>query len=232
MSPQIKCHNLTFGYRDTPILSKVSFEIEHGEFLAFIGPNGSGKTTMLNLLMGFLTPQKGRLSFSQNTSIGYVPQSPHFDKAFPVSALNIVEMGLTQYYRPFVGIQKRGRKKAHEALERVGMEKYAERPFGTLSGGQAQKVLIARALVSEPNVLILDEPTANVDTESEQSIISLIEKLKGTQTILMVTHDFHTITQYVDRVLLFQKKVISLKPEELCNHYAIGVYHPPRKDRS
>jgi len=230
MPPQIKASNLTFSYRDRTILSNVSFEVNTGEFIALIGPNGSGKTTMLQLLMGFYKPKKGSITVDPSVRIGYVPQSPLFDKMFPVTALDIVEMGCTSYYIPIAGISSKGRKIAMDALDRVGMAEHAKQPFGTLSGGQAQKVLIARALASSPNVLILDEPTANVDAQSERSILELIHSLKKETTILMVTHDFHAITRFVDRVLLFQRNVISLRPEELCNHYAIGVYHEPHKE--
>lgn len=230
MAPLIKCDTLSFSYRDTPILTNVSYEVNPGEFIALIGPNGSGKTTMLQLLMGFLKPKSGSLSLDSSARLGYVPQTPHFDKAFPVSALDIVEMGCVDTYTPFIGISAAGRERAVHALERVGMAEFSKQPFGSLSGGQAQKVLIARALVSNPSILILDEPTANVDAQSEKGILDLIHSLKRETTILMVTHDFHAITHFVDRVLLFQRTVISLHPEELCKHYTIGVYHEPHKE--
>lgn len=219
--------NLSFSYRDIPVFSNITFSIQEHEFVALIGPNGSGKTTALNLIMGFLQPTQGTIHTDKPLTIGYVPQNPSFDKEFPLSVLDVVQMGCASHYKTFGGITMAGKQAALEALETIGLRDKANTPYGELSGGQAQRVLIARSLASKPNLLILDEPTSNIDTASEQAIIELIQKLKTSMTILMVTHDFHTITHCVDRVLLFQKGVVSLAPKDLCNHYTIGVYHNP-----
>jgi zinc transport system ATP-binding protein len=109
----------------------------------------------------------------------------------------------------------------------VGLINLEKHSFGTLSGGQAQRVLIARALVSQPQILLLDEPTASVDSRAEAEIYALLKKLKGKMTILMVTHDLRAALSHVERVLCVQKQVFSLKPEEVCEHFALGLYHKP-----
>ena len=115
--------------------------------------------------------------------------------------------------------------RAKKLLKEVGCEGLENRPFGTLSGGQAQKVLIARALMCDPDVLLLDEPTANIDVESEQAIFSYLKTLQGKKTILIVTHNFDAIVKNVERVLCFQHEVSSIKPENICKHFKIGMYH-------
>ena len=128
------------------------------------------------------------------------------------------------WYGKFSHADKRA---ALEALEQVGLTAFQNNPFGTLSGGQAQRALIARALVSKPKLLLLDEPTASVDTQAEADIYHFLSQLRGKMTILMVTHDLRAAIDQVDRVLCVQGSIISLKPQEVCEHFALGLYHPP-----
>jgi zinc transport system ATP-binding protein len=231
--PILSVENLSFAYSGFPVLKDVSFSIEEGEFVGFIGPNGGGKTTLFKLILGFLKQQQGKIyingKLAQTSSnlVAYVPQSLRFDKQFPISVDEVVQGGLLKdlpWYGHFFCSHN---KAVDDALKKVGMLDFKSRPFGTLSLGQAQRVLIARALVSKPKILLLDEPTASVDAQSEADIHQILFKLRGEITLLMVTHDLKAIIQDVQRVLCVQGGVISLKPEEVCEHFAMGVYHTP-----
>lgn len=231
----IEVKNLSFSYEESLILESVSVSIGMGEFVGIFGPNGGGKTTFLKLLMGFLKPKTGVVEIlggepkSVRKKIGYVPQTTSFDKQFPISTLEVVLMGCLSEISPLGFFTSKSKKKAKEALSRVGMLEKEAQAFGTLSGGQAQRVLIARALVSSPEILLLDEPTASIDSEAEQTIYELLGNLKGAMTILMVTHDLQAVAKKVGRLLCIQKQLTSFSPSEVCEHFALGLYHPPLK---
>jgi len=228
----IKSNNLSFQYEDIPILENVSFVIAMGEFVGVFGPNGGGKTTLLKLLLGFLKPQKGSVEIlgespkAARGKMGYVPQISHLDRQFPITVLEVVMMGCLDR-SPWHSYTKDAKEKAREALKDVDMLDFQNYSFGTLSGGQAQRVLIARALVSKPSILLLDEPTASVDAAAEESIYKLLHHLKGTMTIVMVTHDLQVMMQQVDRFICVHKEVTSYSQAQVCDHFAQGLYHPP-----
>jgi zinc transport system ATP-binding protein len=228
----IKSNNLFFQYEETPILENVSFVIAPGEFVGIFGPNGGGKTTLLKLLLGFLKPQKGSIEILGESpkiareKMGYVPQISHLDRQFPITVLEVVMMGCLDK-SPWHSYTKDGKEKARAALIEVGMLDFQNHSFGTLSGGQAQRVLIARALVSKPTILLLDEPTASVDASAEESIYKLLEHLKGTMTIIMVTHDLQVMMQKVDRFICVHQQVTAYSQAQVCDHFAQGLYHPP-----
>jgi len=233
MNPVVDVENLSFAYLDAPVLKNITFQVEPGEFIGLIGPNGGGKTTLLKLVMGFLKPASGKIEIfgkspqSALKEIAYVPQSVRFDRHFPISVMELVLSGRLSRL-PWYGVySKEDKDKAVEALKRVGLLSFKDAAFGTLSGGQAQRILIARALVSEPKLLLLDEPTASVDTQAEADIYRILDELKGHMTIMMVTHDLGTIIDHVDRVICVQGHALVLKPEEVCEHFAIGLYHGP-----
>ncbi len=229
----ITLKNVDFAYDDLLILDNVNLSIYQGEFIGIFGPNGGGKTTFLKLLMGFLKPSSGSIhvlgSSPKNArkQLGYVPQSTRVDKQFPISVLEVVLGGALSLLSPLGFYPKKVKKRAEEALVKVGLIDYRDRPFGTLSGGQAQRVLIARSIISEPQILLLDEPTASVDPEAEQEIYNLILELKQSMTILMVTHDLQTVIKNVERLFCIQREVTSVSPQEICGHFAMGLYHPP-----
>ena len=150
-----------------------------------------------------------------------------FDKAFPISALEVVMMGALNKLSWWGQYPRDIKEKAYAALERVAMKEKAKAPFGTLSGGEAQRVLIARAIVDEPQVFFLDEPTASVDPQAEQLIYNQLLELNKTMTILMVTHDLQTIIDKVGKLLCVHRRVTSLKAKEVCEHFALGLYHTP-----
>lgn len=233
MPPAITLEHVFFAYQDFNVLKDVTCSVERGQFVGIIGPNGGGKTTLLKLIMGFLKPASGMIEIlgRQNTSmlssLAYVPQTARFDKQFPISVLEVVLQGRLSHL-PWYGVfSAADNQAATAALEKVGMLPFQDRAFGTLSGGQAQRTLIARALASNPSILLLDEPTSSVDTQAQADIYALLNQLKGSMTILMVTHDLNVAIGYVDKVICVQHTVMTLRPQEVCEHFAFGLYHTP-----
>lgn len=233
--PVVVFENVSFAYhyQGQQVLNNISFTAFKGEFLGLIGPNGGGKTTLLKLILGFLQPDSGKISVlggapsAVRNQIAYVPQAIRFDRQFPISVMELVLLGRLSHLPWYGRYRDEDVQKAIKVLERVGLSAYRDNPFGTLSGGQAQRALIARALVSDPKLLLLDEPTASVDLQAEADIYALLKELQGTMTMMMVTHDLSAIIREVHRVLCVQREVYPLKPQDVCEHYALGLYHPP-----
>jgi zinc transport system ATP-binding protein len=202
----LRFDRVSFSYGAVKVLENASFHIHQGEFIALVGPNGSGKTTVLKLLLGLEQPQSGAIRLfgsgsaqGERNRIGYVPQQSAYDSAFPISVLEAVQMGrLTALSRKF---DAGDRAAAQEALEQAEIADLAHRPYHALSGGQRRRALVARALAARPELLILDEPTANMDRESEDRLFATLGKLKGNTTILIVTHDTGFVSALTDRVL-------------------------------
>lgn len=224
---------VSFAYQEALVLKEVSFQVEVGDFVGIIGPNGGGKTTLLKLLMGFLKPLSGEIQIfgkspqSALKCLAYVPQTARFDRQFPISVMELVLSGRLSRLPWYGKYHKQDKEKASECLEKVGLSHLSEASFGTLSGGQAQRALIARALVAEPKLLLLDEPTASVDVQAEAEIYQILEGLKGQMTIMMVTHDLGAAINLVKRVILVQGTAAVLDPSEICEHFTVGLYHTP-----
>lgn len=222
---EIKLSDLFFSYENTPILQKVNLHIGGGEFIGIMGPNGGGKTTLLKLIMGFLSPTCGKITV--NGKIGYVPQTHRSDRDFPITVHELILLGALSTTNFWGAYPEAIKKKADELIEQLGLSSHKNKVFGSLSGGLAQRALLARALISDPDILLLDEATANIDPASSLVIFDMIEKLKGKKTILAVTHDLKTIVERVDRVLCVQGEVTSFLTHEICEHFALGLYHTP-----
>lgn len=208
----IECRGLSFAYGRSRVLEDVSFAVHRGESLCVIGPNGGGKSTLAKLILGLLEPDAGtirvlgRRPAEARTSIGYVPQAMRFDPQFPVCALDIVLMGRLNHLR--VGRYAGScREKALAALAGVGLSGYERRAFSDLSGGERQRILIARALACEPEILLLDEPTANIDLSVEAALIETLVALRHRMTILMITHDLDLVSSIGDSVLCVNHRV-------------------------
>lgn len=208
----VQCDDVCFRYGKPWVLEDVSFEVPEGESLCLIGPNGGGKSTLLKLLLGLIEPDRGSLKLfgepcaKMRSRIGYVPQSMQFDRMFPISALEIVLMGRLD--RLGIGrFSKKCRAVAQEALSEVGLSDMANRPFSDLSGGERQRVMIARALACEPDLLLLDEPTANVDLSVEEQFLETLVELRKKMTILVVTHDLDIVSLLGDSVLCVNHRV-------------------------
>ena len=201
--------------------------------MGIFGPNGGGKTTLLKLILGFLKPSQGEIQvFGQSPKalrkkMGYVPQTLHFDRQFPISAGEVVLSGRLQYLTWYGHYGANDKMCAKNALEEVGLAHLYDRPFGTLSGGEKQRVLIARALVGQPKILLLDEPTTGIDLEAQIQLFDLLKQLHGKMTILMVTHELGTALNYVDTLFCVNQTVSPYDKQKLCEHFASGLYHPP-----
>ena len=194
----------TLGYGRRAVLTDISFSIEVGDFLGLVGPNGAGKTTILRALLGTNAPLAGTVTLAPGLRFGYVPQRDQVDYNFPLRVIDVVMMG--RYDR--IGLIRRpgadDRRRAITALEHVGIANLADRALTDLSGGQKQRALIARALVGDPNVLVLDEPTNGMDLVSTTQILGLVRDLheEGTLTVLMVSHALNEVANYVERIAL------------------------------
>lgn len=232
----IEINRLSFSRGAGPILDQVDLEIAQGEFIGIFGPNGGGKTTLLKLLMGLIEPQKGTVRIfgkapaENRDRIGYVPQTHRIDPDFPITLEELILLG-RKPKRLFFG---RFSKEDHAAcdywIRRLGLKAHRKQAYGKLSGGLAQRALLARALVSEPELLLLDEPTANIDAQSLAIFLEALQELHGERTIVLVTHDLRTLTQRADRFLYVQGGITSMAPSEICGHYALGLYHAPLQE--
>lgn len=232
----VKFNNVCFAYEDgNNVLENINLEVEKGEFACIVGPNGGGKTTILKLMLGLLKPTSGSIEVlggppvSRRSHIGYVPQFSKFDASFPVSVLDVVLMGCLQRSL-FWGRYPRGQiDKAHQALKDVGLPDLALKGFAELSGGQKQRALIARALMSDPELLLLDEPTASVDVHGTEQFYRLFSEMNEKFTIMMVSHDIGFVSTRVKSVICVRKTlqihpVSELTGESLRSMYGIDVH--------
>lgn len=210
----VQIENVSFRYDKPLVLDNVSLNIRQGEFVGIVGPNGGGKSTLLKLLLGFLSPNKGKIKIlgkppvKGRSEIGYVAQYAKFEKDFPITVMDTVLMGRASGKSFFWGYGKEDMELAEQALRRTEIEDLKHRILNTLSGGQLQRVLIARALVGDPRILILDEPTSNVDSRMEEDIFDLLKKLNEKSTIIVVSHDIGFISEYVNRVACLNQTLI------------------------
>ncbi len=215
--PAISLQDVTFSYGGVPTLTDVNLSVDERQAVCVVGPNGGGKTTLVKLILGLLTPQSGTVRvFGQppersRLRVGYMPQHVQHDLQFPMTVMDIVLMGrLGQKAggRVCGWYGRADRRAALETLAEVGMEGSCRRPFASLSGGQRQRVLIARALCCQPDLLLLDEPTSNVDTLVEAQLLDLLRLLNQRMTILMVSHDLGFVSGLVERVICVNRRVV------------------------
>ena len=222
----VDLNDIWVRYDDRWVLKSVHLQCFAGEILGIVGPNGGGKTTLLNVILGLIRPEKGTVRLfgrrpdkRARLEVGYLPQISHAERAFPVTVLDVVLMGL--YNR--LGLIKRPARKhraaAMELLAQVDMLEQAQRPFGDLSGGQQQRVNIARALASAPKLLVLDEPSTGIDSVAQEEFYELLAAIRDKQGIsaIMVSHDIGVITSHADRVACLNREL---------------HYHGERKKRS
>jgi ABC-type Mn2+/Zn2+ transport system ATPase subunit len=193
------------GYGRNRVLTGIDFDVVAGDFLGIVGPNGAGKTTLLKAILGLLKPLSGQISRStEGVRIGYVPQRDSVDTLFPLTVLDIVLMGRYSRLGALGRPGPEDKEKAMRALRHVDIADLAHRHYPSLSGGQKQRALIARALVGEPNLLILDEPTNGMDLVSEKAIMDLVRQLhdEDGMTVLMVSHLLNTVINYAKRIAI------------------------------
>jgi len=193
----IKDLNYSYGGKQK-VLENINLEVKEREFLAIIGPNGGGKTTLLKLIVGLLPLQSGEIKLYEK-KIGYVPQNTNINNNFPIKVWEVVTLGVTP--------NKQVKQKALKVLKDVSMEDFFDKRIGELSGGQRQRVLIARALFRDPNLLLLDEPTSNIDPKTSESIYELLKKLNKEKTIIVVSHDISVLLKYATKIAYVNKNI-------------------------
>ena len=213
VTPIIAFENLSFSYDGSAVLENVTFAVTEREFACIVGPNGGGKTTLLKLALGLLKPAQGTVRvFGQSPEqararIGYMPQNVHLDPKFPVSVLDVVLMGRLGSGRGFGPYRRKDRAAAEQALQDVGLFDLRHRSFSTLSGGQQRLLLIARAIACQPELLLLDEPTANLDPRVEQELYRVLDELNKRLTVVMVSHDLAFVSRFVQKVICVKRRV-------------------------
>lgn len=240
--PIFDIKNLTFTVKGQNILSNISLEIFSSEYIAVIGPNGGGKTTLVRMLLGLETPTMGEVKiygkklsrFKEWYKIGYVPQrASHVDISFPATVLDIVKMGRTSQLGLFGSFGEKDKQAVYDAMFKMDILDLKDKMIGTLSGGQRQRAMIARALASRPEILILDEPNTGVDVTSQKNFYELLKKLNKEDkiTIVFVTHDVGVIADDITRLFTINQKAIvcnnpkqTLSCEEMSELYGIDAH--------
>ena len=226
----IEIKNLDFAYNGETVLQEVNLTVRSKDYMAIIGPNGGGKTTLLKLILGLLSPEKGtvrvdgQIPRKASASIGYVPQDVHMNRNFPITAMDVVLMGMRHPQKRWSRRSAANRKNALTALDRLGMADDAEKKIGLLSGGQRQRVFIARALVTQPLILLLDEPTASIDTKGQANFYRLLRELNQDITILVVSHDLLVISRYVKSVACVNKRLHHHDQAEITGEMLESMY--------
>ncbi|MGB5832343.1 MAG: metal ABC transporter ATP-binding protein [Thiohalocapsa sp.] len=226
----IDIQQLRFAYGATPVLENVDLTVDQGEFLGLVGPNAGGKSTLLKLVLGLLEPQSGRIQVlghrprRARRTLGYVPQYPAFPRDFPISVEDVVLMGRLGIGSMLGRYRRADRAAAAKALAEVEAADLDKRQIGTLSGGQMQRVLLARALVGEPEILILDEPTANIDQRLESEIFDLLATLNRRLTIIVVSHDIAFISGFVSRVACLNGTLVCHATDEIDGQIISDLY--------
>ncbi len=208
MKPIIQINNIWANYGKRDILQDVSLIIEENDFLGIIGPNGGGKTTLVKILLGLLKPEKGSIIFYQNGKpvdkiiMGYLPQFSQIDKKFPISAREVILSGLAHKKSVFNKYNHNDYKRVDEIINQLGLNGIENRQIGQLSGGQLQRVLLGRAIVAHPQLLILDEPNTYLDSEGEERLYDSLEQINKESAIILVSHDLSSIKRYAKRIAL------------------------------
>lgn len=199
----VEIQNMSFSYGHSLVLDQVSFTIQEGDFVGIIGPNGGGKTTLMKLMLGLLKPQKGTIKLlgkkvpHPKASVGYVPQNTSHNIDFPITVEECVALGFLN--------QKKDPKLISWALEQVHMQDYRFKRLGELSGGERQRIFIARALVSSPRIMLLDEPSSNIDVGGQEQLFKLLEELNQQMTVVVVSHDLMVLSNRIKSVVCVNK---------------------------
>jgi zinc transport system ATP-binding protein len=221
-------------YDNTVALEDVTCHLQPLDFVSIIGPNGGGKTSLLKLLLGLVRPSQGTVQVltrspeQSRDEVGYVPQQATLDKSFPINVWDVTLMGRLGRLQLFRRYDGHDRELVADALQKVKMYEFRHRQIGKLSGGQQQRVLIARALVSQPKLLLLDEPTASIDSEIKREIYELLCELNEQMTIIMVSHDIGVVSSYVKTIACLNRRLVyhnekDVTPEMLAETYQCPI---------
>ncbi len=234
MNKLINIDNIVAGYDNKIVLHDVSLDIWENDFLGIIGPNGGGKTTLLKIILGLLKPKSGSVRYFDgekevsSLKIGYLPQMNKIDKKFPISVREVVLSGLMAEKPSFRDFTAEQKQRAEEVIAQMGLQELAKRAIGDLSGGQLQRVLLGRSMVSRPKVLILDEPNSYVDKRFESHFYNLLEEISKESSIILVSHDIGTVLSMVKNIACVNETLhyhsgADISAEWLENKYACPI---------
>ncbi len=238
----IKVSDLSVKFEGFEIFRDINFTVEGGDYIALSGPNGSGKSTLVRAMLGLIEREDGNIwifdktikDFDEWYKIGYVPQKLNINPFFPASVEEVVSMGLLSKSRLFLSLKGYDKKKVLDALEMMGILDIKNKNINKLSGGQFQRVVIARALVSEPEILILDEPTTALDPETREKFFEILSNINKDRhvTIILITHDTGTVGKYANKLMYFDRKIIFYgtfddfcKSESMTHYFGYGSQH-------
>ncbi|MCD4710678.1 MAG: ATP-binding cassette domain-containing protein [Bacteroidales bacterium] len=200
-TPIVEIRNVDVAYQKQLVLSNVSLSVFENDFIGIIGPNGGGKTSLIKAILGLIKPVRGSINHSlERSEIGYLPQGNQVDENFPITVKEVIASGLEHGLNIRPGIARKRQHKVEKAMETVGMEALHSRPIGELSGGEFQRTMLARAIISSPRLLVLDEPDTHVDNQFETELYDLLKELNSSITILLVSHDSGTISPYIKTI--------------------------------
>ncbi len=206
MNRILEIKDISVGYEaNKPILKNVDLTVYENDFLGIIGPNGGGKTTLLKTILGLIKPVQGSVKFYKNNienkiNLGYLPQINKIDKNFPISVFDVILSGLTAKRKLFSYYTNEQKNKAKEIAQSMGLSQFLDRPIGNLSGGQLQRTLLGRAIVDDPDLLILDEPSSYVDKRFETDFYKILEEINKNTAIILVSHDVGTVVSMVKNI--------------------------------
>jgi len=228
MSKLLEIQNLTVSYGEEPVLEAISLSIKRGDFLGVIGPNGGGKTTLIKAILGLAKPDKGNITFHiPNTRIGYLPQINQIDKRFPITVIDVVRSGKTDHKSFSMFRQNKPEVKfAESLLNEMGVYHLRDKAIGELSGGQMQRVFLCRSLMSQPELLILDEPDTFVDNQFESELYDKLRELNERMSIILVSHDVGTISYYVKTIACVNRS-LHYHPSNIISSEQLASYNCP-----
>ncbi len=227
----VEIKNVSIKFNDLSVLHDINLSVKENDFMAIIGPNGGGKSTLLKIILGLLTPDTGDVKIFGNEPdrvrdlIGYLPQSISFDPEFPINVFDTVLSG--RYKGLFKGYSKEDKKAVIKALKEVELLELKDRQISKLSGGQIQRVFIARAIVREPKLLIMDEPMSSIDPEMQNSFYELLSKLKNKMAIILVSHDVGAVSSQVNKIACLNRELFFHGPVEESAEGLEKVYKCP-----
>ncbi len=231
MQSIIEFQKVNFSYGRNEVLKDINMTVKEGDFFAIVGPNGGGKTTILRLILGLEKDFKGEIKVfgkapsNNDRKKGYVPQFSNHDKMFPITVRDVVLQGLIEPGSVFPFYSRSCKSRALNVMEKLGISDRAQDRFGDLSGGLKQRTLIARAVISDPELILLDEPVASVDSNIEKDIYEMLVELNKTMTIVMVSHDLGFVSKYVNKVGCVNRTFVCHDSKELSSHDVDSMYH-------
>lgn len=231
----IVINGLWFSYDSHPVLEDVNLSIPQGDFVSVVGPNGGGKTTLLKLMLGLLRPSRGEVQVFGATPeearprIGYMPQHSQLDPQFPATVMDVALIGRLGHGKRYGFYSRQDKEIVAEALQQVGLYSLRKKAFSLISGGQRQRLLIARALACAPDLLLLDEPAANLDVVMEGDLYELLQTLNQKLTVVMVSHDLGFVSRVVKSVICVKRKVLMHPTSEITGEIINDIYGSPMR---